>query len=92
MQHQLKDQKEQSDMAKKKYGDWNDELQQKIRDLRDQKRSWVTETASLRQAEKELRVRRSISMKSISKLNDVHRLNSPLKASYLLKQQIEFSS
>ena len=65
MQYQLKDQKEQSDMAKKKYGDWDAELQQKIRDLRDQKRSWVTETASLRQAEKELRVQYSFLLKFI---------------------------
>lgn len=41
---------------KGKYADWNTELQQKLKELRDEKRKWALEAATLRSAEKEARV------------------------------------
>ncbi|KAI0256629.1 hypothetical protein BJV78DRAFT_1117085 [Lactifluus subvellereus] len=55
LQRKLKDHTEQTEMTKKKYADWNAELSRKLQDLREQKRNWVSETAALRLAEKELR-------------------------------------
>jgi hypothetical protein len=57
LQRKLKEHTEQTEMTKKKYADWNAELSRKLQDLRDQKRNWMSETAALRLAEKELRVR-----------------------------------
>jgi hypothetical protein len=56
LQRKLKEHTENSEMTKKKYADWNAELSRKLQDLREQKRNWVSETAALRLAEKELRV------------------------------------
>ncbi|KAI9510233.1 hypothetical protein F5148DRAFT_1180877 [Russula earlei] len=55
LQRKLKEHTEHSEMTKKKYADWNAELSRKLQDLREQKRNWVSETAALRLAEKELR-------------------------------------
>ncbi|KAF8275101.1 hypothetical protein EI94DRAFT_1712375 [Lactarius quietus] len=55
LQQKLKEHSEQTEMAKKKYADWNAELSRKLQDLREQKRTWVSETSALRLAEKELR-------------------------------------
>ncbi|KAH9048166.1 hypothetical protein EDB84DRAFT_1458760 [Lactarius hengduanensis] len=55
LQRKLREHSEQTEMTKKKYADWNAELSRKLQDLREQKRNWVSETAALRLAEKELR-------------------------------------
>jgi len=55
LQRKLKEHTEHSEMTKKKYADWNAELSRKLQDLREQKRNWMSETATLRLAEKELR-------------------------------------
>ncbi|KAI0273559.1 hypothetical protein BC834DRAFT_214188 [Gloeopeniophorella convolvens] len=55
LQRKLKDHTEQTEMTKKKHADWNAELGRKLQDLREQKKTWTSETAALRLAEKELR-------------------------------------
>jgi hypothetical protein len=56
LERELKENKEQSSSAKSKYSDWNTELVQKLRDLREEKKSWTTEAAALRSTEKEVQV------------------------------------
>ncbi|EGO20906.1 hypothetical protein SERLADRAFT_452048 [Serpula lacrymans var. lacrymans S7.9] len=53
LERELKEHKAQSSSARNKYADWNTELQKKLRDFREEKKSWVTEAAALRSAEKE---------------------------------------
>lgn len=53
----MKEHKQQASSAKNKYADWNTELQSKLREFREEKRSWVTEATTLRNAEKEAQVR-----------------------------------
>ena len=43
--------------AKNQYADWNIELQQKLKELREEKKSWTLEAAALRSHEKEMQVR-----------------------------------
>ncbi|KAG6865020.1 hypothetical protein C0991_005566 [Blastosporella zonata] len=53
LEAELREHKQQASSAKNKYADWNNELQKKLRELRDEKKAWITEAASLRTAEKE---------------------------------------
>lgn len=53
LDRQLRDHREQSSSAKNKYADWNTELQNKLKEFREEKKLWVSEAASLRTAEKE---------------------------------------
>ncbi|KAF7984045.1 hypothetical protein HWV62_17573 [Athelia sp. TMB] len=53
LERELKEHKEQAFSAKNKYADWNTELQSKLREFRKEKKTWITEAASLRSAEKE---------------------------------------
>ncbi|KAL4067863.1 Hamartin protein-domain-containing protein [Scleroderma citrinum] len=55
LEREIHEHKEQSSSAKNKYADWNSELQKKLREFREEKKRWVTETAALRTAEKEAR-------------------------------------
>jgi predicted AAA+ superfamily ATPase len=72
LQRKLKEHTEQTEMTKKKYADWNAELSRKLQDLRDQKRNWMSETAALRLAEKELRVRTFLLVVSKITYGDLH--------------------
>ena len=42
--------------AKSQYADWNSELQQKLRELREEKKGWILEAATLRSKEHEILV------------------------------------
>ncbi|KAJ3568873.1 hypothetical protein NP233_g5417 [Leucocoprinus birnbaumii] len=53
LETELRESKQQATSAKNKYADWNTELQQKLRELREEKKTWVSEAATLRSAEKE---------------------------------------
>ncbi|CAA7265382.1 unnamed protein product [Cyclocybe aegerita] len=53
LESELREHKQQASSAKNKYADWNTELQKKLKELREEKKSWVSETAALRTAEKE---------------------------------------
>ncbi|KAH7924575.1 hypothetical protein BV22DRAFT_1090648 [Leucogyrophana mollusca] len=53
LDRELREHKEQSSSAKNKYADWNTELQKKLREFREEKKSWISEAAALRTAEKE---------------------------------------
>ncbi|KAH9484023.1 Tuberous sclerosis 1 protein-like protein [Psilocybe cubensis] len=55
LEKELRDHKMQASNAKNKYADWNAELQKKLKELRDEKKSWFLEAATLRTAEKEAR-------------------------------------
>ncbi|KAG6919937.1 hypothetical protein DXG01_013286 [Tephrocybe rancida] len=55
LEAELREHKQQASSAKNKYADWNNELQKKLKELRDEKKTWITEAASLRTAEKEAR-------------------------------------
>lgn len=57
LERELKEHKEQASSAKNKYADWNTELQSKLREFREEKKSWITEAAALRSAEKEAQAR-----------------------------------
>lgn len=56
LEKQLREHKQQASAAKDKYADWNTELQQKLKELREEKKNWFLEAATLRTAEKEARV------------------------------------
>ena len=56
LERELLDHKEQASSAKNKYADWNTELLSKLREFREEKKSWITEAAMLRSAEKEAQV------------------------------------
>ncbi|KAG1754550.1 hypothetical protein EDB19DRAFT_1892526 [Suillus lakei] len=53
LDRQLREHREQSSSAKNKYADWNTELQNKLKEFREEKKAWVSEAASLRTAEKD---------------------------------------
>ncbi|KAF9264764.1 hypothetical protein L218DRAFT_899786 [Marasmius fiardii PR-910] len=48
LESELRENKEQMFSAKNKYMDWNNELQKKLRELRDEKKAWLAEAAQLR--------------------------------------------
>ncbi|KAF5386567.1 hypothetical protein D9615_001902 [Tricholomella constricta] len=53
LEAELREHKQQASSAKNKYADWNNELQKKLKEFRDEKKAWISEAASLRTAEKE---------------------------------------
>ncbi|KAJ7285718.1 hypothetical protein C8J57DRAFT_1285608 [Mycena rebaudengoi] len=53
LEEELRHHKTSASSSKVKYADWNSELQKKLQDFRDQKKSWVNEAAALRAADKE---------------------------------------
>ncbi|KAI0079900.1 hypothetical protein K474DRAFT_1590953 [Panus rudis PR-1116 ss-1] len=53
LQKELKDHKDQTSTMKNQYADYNQKLQDKLRDLRAEKASWVAEAAAMRAADKE---------------------------------------
>lgn len=55
LQKELKTHKEQASSAKNKYVDWNAELQQKLREFREQRRTWTHEISKLRAENTELK-------------------------------------
>ena len=62
LEQELREHREQSSSAKNKYADWNTELQKKLKEFREEKKAWVSEAATLRTAEKEARVRKSLQL------------------------------
>lgn len=56
LDRQLREHREQSSSAKNKYADWNTELQNKLKEFREEKKAWVSEAASLRTAGKDAQV------------------------------------
>jgi len=56
LEKELQEHKRLALSAKNKYVDWNAELQKKLKELRDEKKNWVSEEATLRRAEKETQV------------------------------------
>ena len=57
LEAELREHKLQASAAKNKYADWNAELQQKMKELREEKRQWLLQTGSLRTSQKETKVR-----------------------------------
>ena len=64
LEKELSEHKEQASSAKTKYADWNRELQKKLKDFREEKKTWISQAASLRKAEKEAQVRRFVILTS----------------------------
>ena len=56
LQKSLKDHKEQASNMKNQYADWNQKLQDKLRDLKTEKTSWSAEAAAMRAADQEAKV------------------------------------
>lgn len=56
LENELREHKQQASSAKNKYADWNTELQKKLKELREEKKNWISEAATLRSAEKEAKV------------------------------------
>ena len=57
LEAELREHKLQASTAKNKYADWNTELQQKMKELREEKKQWLLDTATLRTSQKETLVR-----------------------------------
>ncbi|KAF5365769.1 hypothetical protein D9758_003257 [Tetrapyrgos nigripes] len=53
LESELKEHKELASSAKHKYADWNTELQKKLREFREEKKTWQEEAAKLRMVAKE---------------------------------------
>ncbi|KAJ7694239.1 hypothetical protein B0H17DRAFT_981160 [Mycena rosella] len=53
LEAELRTHKASASSTKERYADWNTELQKKLQDFRDQKKSWINEAAALRTADKE---------------------------------------
>jgi predicted nucleic acid-binding Zn-ribbon protein len=68
LERELREHKEQASSAKNKYADWNTELQKKLRDFREEKKSWISEAATLRNTEKEAQVRVSTGFRLLTHL------------------------
>ena len=56
LEAELREHKLQASTAKNKYADWNTELQQKMKELREEKKQWLLETGTLRTSQKETQV------------------------------------
>lgn len=56
LQRELNNHKEQASTMKNQYGDWNKKLQDKVRELRAEKGSWLAEATAMRAADKEAKV------------------------------------
>ena len=56
LEAELREHKLQASTAKNKYADWNTELQQKMKELREEKKKWLLETGTLRTSQKETQV------------------------------------
>lgn len=56
LESELREQRNSSTAFKEQYTDWNAELQKKLRDFREEKKSWILESAALRTAEKGAKV------------------------------------
>ncbi|KAI6045663.1 hypothetical protein EDC04DRAFT_3136979 [Pisolithus marmoratus] len=54
LEREIREHKEQSSSAKNKYADWNNDLQKKLREFREEKKRWVSDEAALRTANKEI--------------------------------------
>jgi hypothetical protein len=57
LEAELREHKLQASTAKNKYADWNTELQQKMKELREEKKQWLLDTGTLRTSQKETLVR-----------------------------------
>lgn len=57
MQRELKEHKEQASKIKNEYVDYNRKLQDKLAELRNEKKTWMVEAAAMRAADKEAKVR-----------------------------------
>ncbi|KAF8626379.1 hypothetical protein AX15_005029 [Amanita polypyramis BW_CC] len=53
LESELREHKVQASSTKNKYADWNIELQKKLKELREEKKSWSREAASLRRTQKD---------------------------------------
>ncbi|KAG6831182.1 hypothetical protein H0H92_012322 [Tricholoma furcatifolium] len=51
LEAELREHKQQASSAKNKYAEWNNELQKKLKELREEKKAWITEAANLRKAD-----------------------------------------
>ncbi|KAG5221176.1 heat shock protein [Salix suchowensis] len=60
LEAELKEHKAQASSAKNKYADWNTELQSKLRELREEKKAWISEAAALRTAENQAKAQESL--------------------------------
>lgn len=69
LEAELREHKARASSAKDKYSDWNTELQKKLREFREEKKSWISEAATLRTAEKEAKVRITVKVNRVVQLN-----------------------
>ncbi|KAJ7905364.1 hypothetical protein B0H14DRAFT_2659988 [Mycena olivaceomarginata] len=53
LEDELRTHKASASSTKERYADWNTELQKKLQEFREQKKSWINEAAALRTADKE---------------------------------------
>ncbi|KAI8998572.1 hypothetical protein BD414DRAFT_533409 [Trametes punicea] len=80
LRQELKEAKEQAIAARTRYTDWNRELQERIAGLRTEKKTWTTEAAAMRAAEKEAKDTFAAQGKLLAEANNlVFQLDTKIK-------------
>lgn len=75
LEKELREHKQLASSARQKHTDWSSELQTKLREFREEKKSWVTEAATLRTTRKEIEVTTNVSSLLRSALDDISLLH-----------------
>ena len=86
----MREHKLQASTAKNKYADWNTELQNKLKELREEKKQWLLETGTLRTSQKETQVREFTSVLHSWNLMRYHRRSSMHNPGYWRMRPISY--
>ncbi|KAF9069849.1 hypothetical protein BDP27DRAFT_1264348 [Rhodocollybia butyracea] len=80
LENELREHKEMASSARQKHTDWSSELQTKLREFREEKKSWISEAASLRTKHKEIQTQFVAQGKLLAEANaEVFRLQTFIK-------------
>ncbi|KAJ3779428.1 hypothetical protein FB446DRAFT_782606 [Lentinula raphanica] len=80
LEKELREHKELASSARQKHADWSSELQGKLREYREEKKSWITEAATLRTTQKEIESQFQAQSKLLAEGNaELFRLQTSIK-------------
>ncbi|KAJ3935249.1 MAG: hypothetical protein NXY57DRAFT_1046822 [Lentinula lateritia] len=80
LEKELREHKQLASSARQKHTDWSSELQTKLREFREEKKSWVTEAATLRTTRKEIEAQFSAQSTLLAEANaEVFKLQTFIK-------------
>ncbi|KAJ3738850.1 hypothetical protein DFH05DRAFT_1408227 [Lentinula detonsa] len=80
LEKELREHKELASSARQKHADWSSELQSKLREFREEKKSWITEAAALRTTRKAIESHLSAQSKLLAEANtEVFKLQTFIK-------------